>query len=746
MKKEYYARPGQTYKEHIESAYEIWKKTVDAKHGLFTRMGRLYGFEVERFLEGSLITVVLHDIGKMLETFQQMMRDVNNHKRFDYRRNYRHELMSFLFVMAAICQIDPESNYSRWPLEALAVAGHHKPLNTDLTFFEKETRGLCSLPSIDLEGLKIALGLAQQTFNQQGWVFPRLNEKIAQKNGAVVLRQLINCLPQFAKNEDIERARALYVLTKGVLHYVDWQSSASVNVKYNVDADIDYVIKKLHERCREKKIPFTGLRPFQKHAAEHKGHLVAVAPTGNGKTEGSLFWAVNNTKEMGQAKIIYLLPTMATANSIWQRLTYFFGVDNVGLTHSTASLLFDEEQNDESKEAEYRRQVLFDQAFMKPVTVATVDQLLTAGFNTGRWVLKEINAANAAIVVDEVHAYDGWTLGLLNSTLQRLGKWGSRIMLMSATLPTGLKTLFAQLIPDLSFYEDVSLRDARRSKYFVKDGLIEEAKKDIIAAVNQGYRVLVVVNTVEKCQRLAKQLKDINPLCLHSRFILRDRKRLEDKINKARIAVTTQVVEVSLDLDYDWLFTECAPPDALVQRAGRVNRYRDEHRDSRVYIFKADDKSHRIYDPLNDPELLARAFSAFQNVSGDYVTENDLLTVIEKVYQDVDFKNREGYKDALRQYEISQKNRFGILDNRMTEDEMERTRLSKYEMVSVIPACFFQDVKKASPYERKYYELKVPYWYLLQHKKLLDGILFCDMKYDPNYGGFLEPEDYSCIL
>ncbi|MCR4443405.1 MAG: CRISPR-associated helicase Cas3' [Peptococcaceae bacterium] len=741
MTKEYYARPGQTYKEHIEMAYEAWKETIKAKRGLLTRMGQLYRFETERFLKGSLLTVVLHDMGKMLESFQQMMCDIKEHKRVDYRKNYRHELVSFLFVMAAISQIEAKPDYSQWPLEALAVAGHHKALNTDLISFEKELKGICNLPSIDLEGLKIAISLAQKIFHQQGWELPYLNEKIAKKDGAAVLSQMINCLPQFARKEDIERARTLYLLTKGVLHYVDWYSSAGVQVRYNVETDVDTVIKKLHERCREKGIPFVGLRPFQKHAASHKGHLVAIAPTGNGKTEGSLFWAINNAKELGRAKIIYLLPTMATANSIWQRMTDIFGTDNVGLTHSTANLLFDKEENDEIKEVEYRKQVLFDQSFMKPVTVATVDQLLTAGFNTGRWVLKEINAANAAIVVDEVHAYDGWTLGLLNSTLQRLVKWGSRIMLMSATLPIGLRTLFAQSIPGLSFYEDKSLLNARRSKYYVHDCLIEEAERDIRTAVNKGYRVLVVVNTVEKCQRLAKQLKDLSPICLHSRFILRDRKKLENIINKARLAVATQVVEVALDIDYDWLFTECAPPDAVIQRAGRVNRYRDKYRDSRVYIFRADEKSHRIYDPINDPELLVRSFAAFQSVSKDYVTEQELLIVLEKVYQGIDFEGCEGYRDALCQYEISQNNRFGILDSRMTEEEAERTRLSKYETISIVPACFFQELKEALPKERKWYEVKVPYWYFLQHKKLLDGMLFCDIKYDPYYGGFLEPDD-----
>ena len=78
-------------------------------------------------------------------------------------------------------------------------------------------------------------------------------------------------------------------------------------------------------------------------------------------------------------------------------------------------------------------------------------------------------------------------------------------------------------------------------------------------------------------------------------FTLNDRKRIEAEIPLARLLVATQVVEVSLDIDFDWLFTECAPADALVQRAGRVNRRRDSNRDSRVYIYKASKKAELVY-------------------------------------------------------------------------------------------------------------------------------------------------------
>ena len=144
--------------------------------------------------------------------------------------------------------------------------------------------------------------------------------------------------------------------------------------------------------------------------------MIAIAPTGSGKTEASLLWALAALQRRRGGKLLYLLPTMVTANSIFSRLEDYFGQGNVGLSHSTASLLLEDEREDH----ESIRNALFDRSFMLPATVATVDQLLASGFNSGKWTLIEANAANSVIVIDEIHAYDAWTLGLVIATIRRL--------------------------------------------------------------------------------------------------------------------------------------------------------------------------------------------------------------------------------------------------------------------------------------------------------------------------------------
>jgi CRISPR-associated endonuclease/helicase Cas3 len=429
----YYAKPDQTYREHLEAVYDAWKEVIECKRPLIERMSEKYGFSIERFMKGSLMTVVLHDIGKNIEPFQKMMDARRNKTRFDQGKNYRHELISFNLAFGAWVELNKENKYWTCPLEAFAVAGHHRPIDFDLLSFEREK--ISDLPTVYEDGIKKALDFAGEIFAKEGWQFPQLAEKLSKANALRELKKLLSFLPALLQKEDYDRVRALFVLMKGILLYADWHGSSNTRVSYKVKVLNDQIIDILKKRCLEKNIKFTGLSLFQRKLSEQEGHVIAVAPTGSGKTEASILWALKNSSDMGGSKIIYLLPTMATANSIWSRLCAFFGEENVGLTHSSANLIFESEIDNETSVSGEKRNLLFDQSFIRPVTVGTVDQLLTSGFNSGKWVLKEINAANSVVILDEIHAYDGWTLGLIVSVINHFAQLGTRFLLMSGTMP-----------------------------------------------------------------------------------------------------------------------------------------------------------------------------------------------------------------------------------------------------------------------------------------------------------------------
>ena len=128
--------------------------------------------------------------------------------------------------------------------------------------------------------------------------------------------------------------------------------------------------------------------------------------------------------EQGRArKLFFLLPTMVTANSVQKRLVEFFETKqghHVGLVHSTAELINNGMEGNDADRADVRADYLSESHFFPPVVVGTVDQLLVTLFHAGRWAMKTLAAADAAIVIDEIHAYDPHTAGLLVFLIEQL--------------------------------------------------------------------------------------------------------------------------------------------------------------------------------------------------------------------------------------------------------------------------------------------------------------------------------------
>ena len=737
-----WAKPDQSYEEHITKAYSAWKDTVAAKKNLIQKFCNEFGFSEERFLKSSLLTVVLHDIGKNIAIFQEMMAASQKGKRFDYSKNYRHELVSFLYGIAGNIALSKQEHgqlIGNIPLEALVILGHHKKINPTMASFDRESRS--EKPIINKEGTKDALLLAKKIFIAEGYDFPEQLFEFNAKDNPYERANIFlsNYYPEmFGKESKQDAVRPTYLLLKAILHYSDWHGSAGIDVNYSLKKHADDLFDDIEKRCTEKAIKFDGLLPFQDECANTSGHIIAVAPTGSGKTEASLLWALNNLQDLGGGKLIYLLPTMVTANSIFERLEDYFGKGNVGLTHSTATFMFqDEEDNHENI-----RNVLFDKTFIKPATVATIDQLLATGFNTGKWTLIEANAANSVIIIDEIHSYDSWTLGLIVESLKHFSDLGARFMLMSATLPKHLITLFSDALPDVKVIRDETLLKSSRNRYKTFEKYIDDAIPEIEQSVKDGKKTLVVVNNVAKCQELYGILEHLNPICYHSKFILKDRMEKEKHIDDSLLLIATQVVEVSLDIDFDVMFTECAPPDAIAQRAGRVNRRRTKL-DSYVFIHKASKTSKLIYDSDSNG-LLERSFQAFEN-SSEEITESNLIEIVENVYSDIEIESMDNFKLSSEQYSNTQERLKGIFDNPNRDNLNEITRKTEYRQLPVIPSTFKDEVLPLPPSKRRLYEVKMPYWYVMKHKEQDD--IFCNMEYDPKIGArFTEDIEVSTMI
>jgi len=147
-----------------------------------------------------------------------------------------------------------------------------------------------------------------------------------------------------------------------------------------------------------------------------------------------------------------------------------------------------------------------------------------------------------------------------------------------------------------------------------------------------------------------------------------------------------------------------------------------------------------IYNPMTDPSLLSRSFEAFKEAP-ENITEKDLLKLVNRVYQGYAIEESGPFKDAVQQYRLSQKNRNMIFDSRLKEDKQEVTRQAKYETISVIPKCFKEEVLLLKPSGRRWFEVKLPLWYVLKNREEINGITFCDVDYDSKLGATLKKDE-----
>ena len=770
---------------------------------MIDRIAARHGLTVERLLKSSLLCVALHDVGKLTTNFRRMMTAVDGKAYLDALKcNYRHEIAALWFIeetaKALARASGPIPGDGR--LEVLAVAGHHRYLADDYLFDESRFQNRIGWKPNTLSAVKAAYALAKEMFRAQGWTLrlpsfrpddvERMLGNYDQGSNHPFLRMMeASHALKVAPASEKARHRDLFILLKGLLMTADWMASGAQGRDDLLDASLSVVrvgpnaieehLRGRVERRRSERpdleIPeFKGYTRVQSACAAAEGHVLAVAPTGSGKTEAGLLWSLGQVELGHTSKVLFLLPTMVTANSIHERLGGFFKGHGhrVGLVHSTADMVKSSRAfgEDEADRADVRAQDLCESHFFSPVTVGTVDQLLVPLFHAGRWAMKTFAAADSAVVIDEIHAYEPHTVGLIVLMMKQLRALGARFMVMSATMPANLrKTILEALEPDstandpapVTVIEDRELLDSARNIwcvnevpltqwFFTQDGKGKTAAShaflDLWNQVNERgepLNILVVVNTVKRCQDLAHRLKVFEPVCYHSKFIFRDRCKIEEGINAQppRLLIATQVVEVSLELDYDVLLTECAPIDALVQRAGRVNRAR-RLVPGRIMVHPFEEGSQHVYG--QPPGILEVSWELCRQNQG-CLSESDLIRLVEEAYAGRELSKIEEFRRIQVATTDLQLRLAGVLDApNPEENDVLRTRLSEYQQLSVIPDRFHVEVLKLAPRSRRWFELKVPAWYARAYKTRENNpedLPICRMKYGARYGArLLTPE------
>ena len=365
---------------------------------------------------------------------------------------------------------------------------------------------------------------------------------------------------------------------------------------------------------------------------KQKTDIIIQAPTGIGKTETSLLWSdlVQNVNK--SRRIFYILPYIASINSLYKR----FKTDgiSVGVLHSKVkSLLNKEEDIDDIKE-----ELELFKKNIKQVTVSTLFQLVKAMFQCKNFEMLLAQLNYSIIVIDEIHCFDIRNFTLLIETLKYLKtNLGVSICIMSASIPT---CMLNKIKEELSINTVIN---ADKEDYLMRhhinyiDDIIDSHLDSIENNLNNNKQVLICVNNVEYSQEIYKHFKNIYPnkniKLIHSRFNARDRTEHEKDLKNCDLLIGTQAIEVSLDIDYDILYTELAPLDSLLQRFGRVNR-KGIKGISEVNIFN-ENNERSVYDE----EILIRTKEVLFKIAHEdlgVVYEHKVNTYLDIVYPSFD--------------------------------------------------------------------------------------------------------------
>jgi len=314
---------------------------------------------------------------------------------------------------------------------------------------------------------------------------------------------------------------------------------------------------------------------------------VLRAPTGWGKTTASFLFAA----EKEASRIFLLLPTITAIRALYASLAQVYGRENVG----EYFYLYDAEvaENDELLGS-----LFFAKSFLFPIVITTADQFLLTFLQIGKYYTKRPNFRNAVLIFDEVHLMSPTMFLLITFFIQKFAeRYGLRCLFMSATFPEAYKYYLEESLRAYHLDFSNKYKQLRRIMYdFFTHDICDSVLNDIGEKVKDRKNVLVVVNTVPKAVSLAQKLEELvgkeNVLLLHARFTHEDRlhheRQMHNKLRKKEphALVATQVCGVSLDVSYDYIYTELAPIGDIIQRFGRVNRYGKNTEVCNAFIFE----------------------------------------------------------------------------------------------------------------------------------------------------------------
>lgn len=588
---------------HI-SLYQHLKNVAD----IASVMARHLKLNQEIAIEGAL----LHDIGKASPIFQKSLSK-------SYRPNpnhvFRHEIASLFFISLV------EEEHRDAIIEM--IVAHHKSVYNDARelglldlkdyqkdSFAEHSKDFSDWCPIALDILK-ALGLKTHPISIEE----------AEKN--------YNYAVDYC-NSRIRKAGCS--AWRGLLMASDHMASAmepSVSMpteKLFIKPDLSFYNRQ------------SDLYPLSLISSDSKKkHTLVTAPTGAGKTD----FLMRRCK----GRVFYTLPFQASINAMYER----FKEDLKGtkaqihLLHAASNLIVDGKNVEEN---------IMQHHVGASIKVLTPHQMMSIVFGIKGYEAMAMDLKGCDVILDEIHTYSNIVQAIVLRIIEVLISLGCRIHVGTATMPSAMYDKVLQLLGGPKEVYEVKLKPDiletfnRHQIYKIENK--ESISSIIDLAIKNQQKVLIVYNQVKRAQEMYKTILDSYPTMLvHSRYKRSDRARLETELkdtfntmqDEPRIVVSTQVVEVSLDISFDVMITECAPIDALTQRFGRINRKRSKdtigHFKPIYVIAPSDDKEEAL--PYN-LDVLQQTYRVLPD-NGEVMKEDEIQSMIDSVYSNISFEN-----------------------------------------------------------------------------------------------------------
>lgn len=685
---------------------------------LFNKFKEVYGKYFEKH-ELKLIKIACetHDLGKMNSRFQKKLyssikreKDFDTDKKLDmlYKElnitEIPHGVLSCSFL--DIDELKKEFDTVYIKALASAIYNHHE-------------RKVVDNNGIDLENNKIKKIVEGDLFKYYKLYNENLKCSFRGITGKSIKIDVDNNYEFWLK----------FIVIKGMLNKIDYAASVCVYNKkkriyeFGINKDdfemtADNSCEKVLSKFKENQYKLNDCQEFMNNNKDK--NIIVVASTGIGKTEGALLWA-------GDSKTFYTLPIKVSINAIYERIKTqnYYDKEKITILHSDAvSELMKEDADFGDAWDKYGK----SKKLSYPFTVCTIDQLFYFVFKSLGTEIFPATLKYSKIIIDEIQSYTPEITAFILYGLKVINDLGGQFCIMTATLPPIIKELMKREnikfeTPKTFIKKDENGNSIKR--HFIKFIEFEnEEEKDFnydeILEKAKNKKVLIICNTVKRSQDVYIKLKEKNKQnteinLLHSRFIFKDRKikekiiqefastKEEDRNNDAGIWISTQIVEASLDIDFDVLYTDMCSADSLLQRMGRCYRNRIYEKDEpNIFIYDTKIGVGNGKNSVYDLDIYDRSVKFIKEYDNNIFTEEQKLKYIDKVYNTKDLENSDYLESINKNYEALKNLQPAFIDKSDAADLFRAI-----DSVTVIPKeIYLSLIRDDNNIINEYFEIK----------------------------------------